>query len=110
MPGQKRNFRIFKEKVRITKSLLNDAQMLIPLNKLYEATSLLDSVVKMLPTREEIEAARKEAPLRMALRGENKRTSRSKQYLRIEQDLRSDIAQLKRAEYSRRRNASRVAA
>ncbi len=107
MSREKIHYETFKRKMRIAKSLLDGVQSIIPLRDMQSAKRLTLAAQFLIPTAYEVQQARKEAPIRMALRGETRTKSRSASYRKITEELGAEINELIRQSlFSRRRGST----
>ncbi len=111
MHGKKPNYKIFKRKMHIVESLVNDAQALIPTGDIQSAKRLVTSAKFLLPSDYLLAKARREAPLMMALRGENSKSSKVAIYANVINELGTELDGLLRKRYfPSRRNSKDHAA
>jgi hypothetical protein len=111
MHREKHNYKSFKKRMHIVKSLVNDAQVLIPESDLQGAKRLITAARLLLPSEYHITMAKREAPLMMALRGERPKSSRVAVYNAVIRELDAEVDEMLRKRYFlSRRSASDHAA
>ena len=96
---EKRHYESFKKRMHIVKSLVNDAQVLIPENDLQGAKRLITAARLLLPSEYYVTMAKREAPLMMALRGERQKSSKVALYNNVIRELGAEVDEMLRKRY-----------
>ena len=109
MHREKPHYKSFQKKMHIVKSLVNYAQTLIPTHDIESAKRLITAAKMMLPSEYQVNLAKKEAPLMMALRGETPKSSNVAVYGKVINELSVELDGMLRQRYfpSRRNTVDR---
>ncbi len=107
MPREKHHYESFKKRMRIVKSLVNDAQILIPESDLQGAKRLITAAGLLLPSEYHTKMAKREAPLMMALRGERPKSSKVALYNNVIRELGAEVDEMLRKRYFSSRRSAR---
>ena len=94
MLSKKTHYNIFKKKMHVVKSLVNDAQALIPASDLESARRLVITAKLVMPSEYDVARAKKEAPLLMSLRGETSKSSKAAVYRKVIDELEHELNEL----------------